>query len=446
MKKVLIIATIMIAAGAFYTVPKVIGGARAYVFGYPLVVMELTRRGMVEAEGVNRFNHNQVFPDHTFREVVRPNTDTLYSSAWLDLTDGPLQLDTPDTAGRYFVIPLMDAWTNVFASIGKRTRGTGAASYLLAGPDWQGDAPTGMELVRAPTNMVWVIGRIQTNGPDDVASVGVLQQGFRLVPLDNPAPSAHLAKKAAPLSPTNAGLDPYAQIENMPAADFLQLLAQLMAEQPATTRDAPYLQQLVGIGLLAGQRYEIERLSSLDAWLLDTGKRLAHAGVRKALDSRTPENGWRVARSGIGNYGIDYGTRTGVAMIGLGALPPEEAIYPNAISDAQGQPLSGEHRYRIHFPPGQTPPVDAFWSLTMYDANGFLVENPIDRYTLGDRDTLVFNEDGSLDVLIQHDAPLGSQDNWLPAPAGEFAVTMRLYLPRDTVLDGSWRVPGIERL
>ena len=232
----------------------------------------------------------------------------------------------------------------------------------------------------------------------------------------------------------------------MQAAEFLQLLAQLMTEQPATLEDAAYLQNLVGIGLLAGQRYEIERLSSLDVWLLDRGKRLAHAGVRRALDSREPENGWRVARSGIGTYGIDYGTRIGVAMIGLGALPPEEAIYPNAISDAQGRPLSGEHRYRIHFPPGQTPPVDAFWSLTMYDENGFLVENPIGRYTLGDRDALALNEDGSLDVLIQHDAPQGSQDNWLPAPAGEFAVTMRLYLPRDTLLDGRWQVPGIIRL
>ena len=153
-----------------------------------------------------------------------------------------------------------------------------------------------------------------------------------------------------------------------------------------------------------------------------------------------------MARAGIGNYGTDYGTRTAVAMIGLGALPPKEAMYPNAMLDGDGRPLSGDNRYRIHFPPGQTPPVDAFWSLTLYDADGFLVDNLIGRYTLGDRDALHFNGDGSLDILIQHAAPEAPKANWLPAPAGNFAVTMRLYLPQATVLDGSWRIPPLERM
>ncbi len=446
MKRVVIIAALVIAAAALYSVPKVLGGARAYVFGYPLVVMELTRRGMVEVQPENNFGHSQVFPDHTFREVVRPNNDTLYSIAWLDLAGGPLRLEVPDTAGRYFVIPLMDAWTNVFATIGKRTRGTGAGSYLLAGPEWYGEPPEGAELVRSPTNMVWIIGRIQTNGPDDVAAVGRLQQGFRLMPLGGPASESLVVSDASQLSQSGDKPDPYSEVEQMSALEFLQLLAQLIIEQPPAAEDAAYLQQLAGIGLLAGQRYDVESLSALDAWLLDKGKQMAHGGVRKALAEREPENGWMVARSGIGTYGTDYGTRTGVAMIGLGALPPEEAMYPNATGDSEGRPLSGSHRYRIHFPPGQTPPVDAFWSLTMYDEDGFLVDNPIGRYTLGDRNALEFNDDGSLDILVQHDAPRGSQANWLPAPEGNFAVTMRLYLPKASVLNGSWQIPGIERL
>lgn len=445
MKRILIFAVLIVLAVAVYSVPKVIGSARAYVFGYPLVLMELTRRDMLNKQRENSFVHNQVFPDHSFREVVRPNNDTLYSIAWLNLAAGPIVLEVPDTAGRYFVIPLMDAWTNVFATIGKRTHGTGVGRYLLTGPGWEGVAPAGLEPVAAPTNMVWVIGRIQTDGPDDVAAVAELQQGFRLTTVGATETHTAVETEANQLSPAEGDTDPYARIEKMPASEFLQLLAQLMIDQPPAVEDSAYLAQLTGIGLLAGQRFEVEKLSALDAWLLDQGKEMAHNRVKAALESRGLENGWAVARAGIGNYGTDYGQRAGVAMIGLGALPAEEAVYPNAMLDGDGRTLSGEYSYRIHFPPGQTPPVDAFWSLTMYDADGFLVENPINRYTLGDRDELHFNEDGSLDIVIQHSAPESPTANWLPAPAGKFSVTMRLYLPHSNVLDGSWPLPPLER-
>jgi len=444
MKRLLIVLVLFAAAIAVYSVPKVIGGARAYVFGYPLVLMELTRRSMVEQAPENMFAHNQALPDHNFRQVVRPNNDTLYSVAWLNLAAQPLVLELPDTAGRYFVIPLMDAWTDVFATLGKRTRGTGAGRYFLTGPDWEGTVPGGLERVAAPTNMVWIIGRVQINGPDEVAELARLQQGFRLTdPAGSPASSAADADR---MGQGESHSDPSAEIEQMSGSEFLQLLAQLMIDQPPRAEDANYLSKLAGIGLLAGQRFEAERLSGLEAWSLDLGKKLAHNRIKAALDSRELENGWAVARSGIGNYGTDYGTRAAVAMIGLGALPPEEAMYPNAMVDGDGRPLSGDNDYRIHFGPGQTPPVGAFWSLTMYDADGFLVDNPIGRYTLGDRDALHFNSDGSLDVLIQHTAPEADKANWLPAPAGKFAVTMRLYMPEAGVLDGSWRVPPLERM
>lgn len=446
MKRLLIVAVLVLAAVAVYSVPKVIGGARAYVFGYPLVLMELTRRAMVYEQPENSFAHNQVFPDHNFREVVRPNNDTLYTSAWLNLAAGPVLLEVPDTAGRYFVIPLMDAWTNVFATIGKRSRGTGEGRYLLTGPGWEGAVPAGLVPVTAPTNMVWIIGRIQTNGRDDVAAVAELQQGFRLTGLDGSEAHSAAVTEANQLVQSKVDTDPYARIVQMSASEFLQLLAQLMVDQPPAAEDANYLAQLTGIGLLAGQRFEVEKLSALEAWLLDQGKKLAHNRVRAALESRELENGWAVARAGIGSYGTDYGARTGVAMIGLGALPTEEAIYPNAMLDGDGRPLSGDHSYRIHFPPGQTPPVDAFWSLTMYDGDGFLVDNPIGRYNLGDRDALHFNADGSLDILIQHTAPESPRANWLPAPPDRFAVTMRLYLPQASALDGGWQIPPLERL
>lgn len=442
MRRLLIVLVLFAAAIAFYSVPKVIGGARAYVFGYPLVLMELTRRSMVQEIPENTFAHSEALPDHTFRQVVRPNNDTLYSIAWLDLAAEPLVLELPDTAGRYFVIPLMDAWTDVFATIGKRTRGTGAGRYFLTGPDWDGTVPVGLEHVAAPTNMVWIIGRVQINGPDDIAALARLQQGFRIADSDGSVANS----TADRVVPGENDSDPSAQVEQMSGGEFLQLLAQIMIDQPPREEDASYLSKLAGIGLLAGQRFEIENLSGLEAWSLDLGKNLAHNRIKAALDSRELENGWAVARTGIGTYGTDYGTRTAVAMIGLGALPPEEAMYPNAMVDGDGSPLSGDNNYRIHFGPGQTPPVGAFWSLTMYDADGFLVDNPIGRYTLGDRDPLHFNSDGSLDILIQHTVPEADEANWLPAPAGKFAVTMRLYMPETEVLDGSWQVPPLERI
>ena len=442
MRRLLIVLVLFAAAIAFYSVPKVIGGARAYVFGYPLVLMELTRRSMVQEIPENTFAHSEALPDHTFRQVVRPNNDTLYSIAWLDLAAEPLVLELPDTAGRYFVIPLMDAWTDVFATIGKRTRGTGAGRYFLTGPDWDGTVPVGLEHVAAPTNMVWIIGRVQINGPDDIAALARLQQGFRIADSDGSVANS----TADRVVPGENDFDPSAQVEQMSGGEFLQLLAQIMIDQPPREEDASYLSKLAGIGLLAGQRFEIENLSGLEAWSLDLGKNLAHNRIKTALDSRELENGWAVARTGIGTYGTDYGTRTAVAMIGLGALPPEEAMYPNAMVDGDGSPLSGDNNYRIHFGPGQTPPVGAFWSLTMYDADGFLVDNPIGRYTLGDRDPLHFNSDGSLDILIQHTVPEADKANWLPAPAGKFAVTMRLYMPETEVLDGSWQVPPLERI
>ena len=191
----------------------------------------------------------------------------------------------------------------------------------------------------------------------------------------------------------------------------------------------------------------MEQPGPLDAMLLDLAKNLTDKGLKKSLEQgRELENGWAVQRDTIGDYGTNYAVRAAVAMVGLGALPPAEASYPNTSRDSEGGLLAGDYSYRLHFPAGQTPPVNAFWSLTMYDEDGFLVANPIGRYTLGDRDKLTFNEDGSLDLLIQHEAPAANQSNWLPAPKGRFALTMRLYSPKEAFLSGRWQLPAVERI
>lgn len=436
------IALVLLLACVYLALQQVKAAAQAYVYGYPLVLMDLTRQALGNGEPINGFTHVRAFPDHTFRNVVRPNNDTLYSIAWLDLSTEPVVLSVPDTQGRYYVMPLMDAWTNVFAKVGKGNYGTQSGDYLIAGPGWRGAIPDGLVPITSPTNMVWMIGRIQTNGRDDVPVVARLQDQFHITPLQRwgsgkptPAVIAGQDKKAAAHNPKQ-------QIKEMKGVEFYSRLARLMAEQPAAPEDVNMLATMAGIDLVPGETFSP---GILRAWLLDFAKRVTHEGIVKQLASDPVlENGWSVHRAIIGNYGEHYGVRTGVAMVGLGALPPEEAVYPNTKVDGAGRPLTGANAYKIHFPAGKVPPADAFWSITVYDTEGFLVANPIGRYALGGRDPLVFNPDGSLDLYIQHAAPQQFASNWLPAPEGDFALTMRIYLPGDSFLDGSWLMPTVE--
>ena len=434
-----VVATFLLG---FYSLQYVRTAAQAYVYGYPLVLMEKTRVAMADNSAPNGFSHAQVFPDHNFRKVIRPNNDTLYSIAWLDLSHEPVILSVPDTEDRYYVMPLMDAWTNVFARIGKGTTGTGAGDYLLAGPQWSGDAPDGMEIIRAPTAMVWMLGRIQTNGRKDMAAVGQLQQQFQLTQLSKWASGEAIVATMQTSADQDKSSDPYLEITQMSGVEFFAKLAALMGGQLPAEADGPMLETLAGLGLVPGEAFSA---GPVKRYLLDYAKAQTHEAILRELARNSElENGWGVRRELIGSYGTYYGVRAGVAMIGLGALPPEEAVYPNARVDANGETLNGSNRYRIHFPAGKTPPSGAFWSVTMYDHEGFLVDNPIGRYAIGDRDPLQFNPDGSLDLLIQHEKPAAMESNWLPAPKGTFALTMRIYLPGKDFLDASWKLPPIE--
>ena len=439
---------LLITAPGWYAFQQVKRGSSAYLFGYPLVLMDMTRGSMLRSDSdANQFRHHQLFPDHTFRNVVRPNNDTLYSIAWLDLREQPLVLSAPDTQGRYYVMPLMDAWSNVFATLGKRLNGTGAAHYTITGPDWTGEVPEGTLQVASPTNMVWMIGRIQTNGRSDIPAVAALQAQFTLTPLNRWSVRQANPVLAQAQSDTQSKQDPYDVIAQMTAVEFFSRLAALMATQPAAAADGPAIENLAELGIVPGQPFDTEQLNGLDQFLLNQALKLTRAGIKRKLEGDRPlENSWLVQRDTIGSYGTNYPVRAAVASFGLGALPPAEAAYPNTTLDSAGRPLNGEHGYRLHFEKGETPPGKAFWSLTLYDETGFLVDNPLQRYTLGDRDSLTYNADGSLDILVQHTAPAANTTNWLPAPKGKFALTMRIYAPQQRFLDGSWTLPSVERV
>ncbi len=427
-------------------------GAQAYLFGYSIVVMDLTKKSMTDPNHgrapINHFAHIQGFPDHEFRLVVRPNNDTLYSNAWIDLSKEPLVLSVPDTAGRYYVMPFMDAWTNVFASVGKRETGTGPGHYLVAGPDWRGEVPADTKFIRSPTNMTWLIGRIQTNTEKDFKNVYKLQNKITLTPLSRwgsgKANKGYYIRDKGSKTPRD---NPSLMVERMSVETFFSKLSLLMGEHPQAILDAPVLETLAKFNIEPGKPFEINSLGFFRRLLLNKAVDLSRDKLKQIADSdRSTENNWGVVREGIGVYGDNYQIRAFVSLIGLGALTPKEAAYPNSQKDRDGQPLSGKNRYRIHFDAGKTPPVDAFWSLTVYDKEGFLIKNPINRYAIGDRDPLKYNEDGSLDILIQYEQPTQNASNWLPAPSDLFAVTLRLYMAKENFLNGDWKLPPIERI
>jgi hypothetical protein len=430
-------------------------GVEAYIYFYPLVLMDLTRRQLTNIEAgkipgrgpMNTFSHIRGFPPADFKEVVRPNFDTLYSSAWLDLTKGPLILSAPDTGARYHLLPMLDMWTDVFAVPGKRTTGTAAANFAVVPPGWQGDLLANMQKVQSPTPYVWIIGRTQTNGARDYAAVNKVQDGYTITPLSQWGKTPE---------PVNAVIDPSVDMKTppldltnkMPASAYFNYAAELMKLNPPHVTDWSTIARLQRIGIERGKSFAYEKLDPATQQALDK----AAGDALKNMYAKIPTlarvvNGWQMNTDSMGVYGNYYLKRAIVAMVGLGANQPDDAIYPIAAADANGKPLKGEHNYILHFNKEELPPVNAFWSVTMYDEAGFTAPNSIDRCAIGDRDDLKYNADGSLDLYFQHENPgPGKESNWLPSPSsGTLGVTMRLYAPKAQALDGRWNPPTIRQ-
>jgi hypothetical protein len=427
----------------------------AYTYLLPLVVMETTRRQMTNAAPdtapgrgpMNSFTHIRAFPTAEFRAVVRPNFDTLYSLAWLDLSAGPMVVSTPDTGGRYVVTALYDMWTNAFAAPGWRTSGTRAASWALTPPGWVGSLPDGVRAIAAPTPTVWVIVRTQTNGPADYDAVHAVQAGYTVQPIATWGQEA--PPVAAPVDPAvDMATEPLRQVLALSATEFFDLGARLMGTHAPALSDWSLIERIGRLGIVPGQPFDLDPLAPEARAALDAAPAATLAHLRGLVPTMARlANGWTMNTDSMGVYGNFYVKRAIVAMIGLGANSAEDAIYPLQVADADGHPATGEHRYALRFAADQLPPVDAFWSVTMYDAEGFQVANPINRFALGDRDTLTYDSDGSLTIHIQPDEPADlSTANWLPAPTGAFGLCLRLYAPRPEALDGRWNPPALTRV
>ncbi len=426
----------------------------AYLYFYPLLSMDLTRKQATNvAPGkeigkapMNTFASFPAYPSADDKRVVRMNFDTLYSSAWLDLTSGPVVVSAPDTAGRYYLLPMLDMWTDVFASPGWRTTGTEAANFLVTPPGWTGTVPPGMTRIEAPTPFVWIIGRTQTDGPQDYDAVHKIQAGYKVTPLSQwgraPKPVA------ARIDPTvDMKTPPKVQVERMPAAQFFAYAAELLKLIPPHLTDQPMIALLKKIGIEPGKSFQMDKLDpdirdalsrapeealDLMEWKLKTMGRIA--------------NGWLMDTDTVGVYGNDYLKRALIAQQGLGANLPEDAVYPLDLVDDTGKALDGAERYTLRFGREATPPALAFWSITLYDAEGFPVANPLNRFALSSWMPFKYNADGSLDLYVQNQSPGADKEtNWLPTPKGAFSLTMRIYAPRAEVLLGQWNPPPVQR-
>ncbi len=416
---------------------------RAYIYAYPLVLLEAT----MSALPVNRLMHVSAFPDADFRLIVRPNSDTLYTNAWIDVSGEPMLIHVADSGGRFYLLQFMDAWTETFADPGKRTTGTGDAWFAVVGPGWTGKLPSNVIRLDAPTNQVWLLARTQTNGASDYDNVHAFQRGMRLVALSEFPGTPQTAGTVQP-SRAAGGMPPPDRIKAMDPAAFFAAFARAMKSNPPHAADSAVVHDLSRIGLVPGQDFDAARLTAEQLAAFNLGVRSAMARIEGFVGSGAAiKPGWTSFQGTIGRYGTNYVARAVTARVAIGANPAEDAVYISSSADSAGRVFSGSTRYRMHFDAPNLPPVLAFWSVTAYDKDGYFIANPISRYAIGDRDPLHFNADGSLDLYIQNENPgPDRQSNWLPSGNGPFNLTFRLYWPKPPILDGSWHAPPVEEV
>jgi hypothetical protein len=425
-----------------------------YIYGYPLLTLEMTRRVTTNINApvglrapMGQFAHARKYPPITYRDIPGANADTLYSSAWLDLAKEPYVLKIPDAEGRYFMIPMLDGWTDVFQAPGTRTTGDKAQTYVITGPHWKGELPKGVTHYKSATNMVWIVGRTYTTGTEqDYEKVHSFQDKLSLIPM-----SAYGKQYTPPNGKVDPDIDMKTptkdQVIKMDAAAYFKLLATLMKDNPPTPSDAPMVAQMAKIGLLPGKDWDISTLDPAIAQEVATAPKAALAKIMAfAPNAGKVVNGWQITLP-AGVYGTDYLRRALLNLLGPGWNLPADAVYLTARVDGEGKALSGAHEYVVHFAKGEQPPVKGFWSMTMYDPEGFFVPNPLDRVNLSQQSKFNLNGDGSLDLYVQKDSPGKDKEaNWLPSPEGDFALFLRLYWPNEnapSILDGSWVPPPV---
>ncbi len=438
-------------------------GLDAYVYGYSLITTDVTRVQMSNVDKLdmehlrapmNQFVNVPRYPPADYRGVSAPNADTLYSVAWLDLAE-PQVFSHPDMGGRFHLFPMVDLWMTIFASPGTRTGDDKAASYLITGPGWKGEVPKGMKQIQATTRYIVILGRIYADGTEpDYKAANALQAQYKITPL-----SAWGKSFVYTAPPVNA--DPGVSMTDKPqeailalgTAGYFDMMARLMCkDSPAYPADAPMLAKMARIGVVPCKPFKLDQLDlAVQAALKD----LPEAALKTIGDSKGSMGemvaGWEITK-GLGVYGTDYMKRAVVAAFGWPANVQEDAVYPYTETDSAGKKLTGANKYTLTFAKGQTPPVNGFWSITMYeiDQGWWFVPNPLNKFTVSPRNNLKTNPDGSITLYFQNESPGKDKEaNWLPAPKGEFLPMLRMYWPSEkapSILNGTWTPPAVKRV
>ena len=478
----------------------------AYIYGYPLITFDMARKQQTNVDRPDEQHApmNQMIKMRTYLPIdnhccAAPNADTLYTIAWLDVYNEPLILTIPEIKDRYYIVPLLDGFSEVIKVISSINDGSKAQTLAITGPGWSGTLPDGVIEVKSTTAIVWLLARIYSTGtPEDYKIVNDIQDQFELVPL-----SAY----GKPYTPPAGEVDPdfdmktaaRALVNNMDVYAYFDYLARLLKTNPPKPEDAEMVEKLVKIGLVPGedfdpsallgveaqviqtvpavafgelgtepdvharahfsqgvgdiseQNFDTSKLGALDKKLIKLAPKIGLLKMAMKLKQTETTNGWLYFTEGVGNWGTDYVLRGMGNLLGPGWNRAQDAVYPLALKDEDGNDYDGsKYNYVMHFDKGMLPPVDGFWSLTMYDKDLFFVPNAIDRYNVSQDDTFITSPDGSVDLYLQADSPGADKEaNWLPAPRGEFKLVLRVYGPSKTqpsILDGSWSPPPVKRV
>jgi hypothetical protein len=451
---VAVLALVAIAIVFFRSDPRQQIAREAYIYGYPLVTMDLTRRQETNVRDpddahapMGQLVKLRAYPAVDNHTAAAPNADTLYTMVWLDVSTEPWVFSIPDMGDRFYIMPMLSGYNEVFFVAGTRGTGGKAQQYVVTGPGWSGALPEGLKQVKSPTALVWILGRVYCTGtPEDYQAVHALQDQFAAVPLSS---------YGKPYKPLPGVVDDKfdmktavrKQVNAMSLEEFFDYFARLLKTNPPKPEDAPLMVRMARIGIVPGQDLERTKLPTLGGKL---DPKIALLEMVEVLKTTKAINGWLYWNTNAGTYDTDYLQRAMVTLIGPGLNFPQDAVYPFSEKDEHGEKYDGaSHNYVIHFDKGGLPPVKGFWSLTMYDPEFFFVPNPINRYSLSQRNTFVTNPDGSVDFYLQAESPGSDKEaNWLPAPKGKFVPMLRLYWPTDTapsILDGSWKPPALKR-
>ena len=424
----------------------------AWVFGMPLVYIEKqidtvthTTKPQGPLAPINQFAHYREFPDASNRSVVGLNVDTLYSLGALDLAQEPFVLSIPEMGNRFWLMQLIDAWNNVPHAPGSRTVGGKGGNFAIVGPNWKGTLPPGLTELRIPTNLVLIGGRTYTANKDDYPAVHALQDQYKLVPLSQWG-KAYTPPDNVPLKPGVDAKTPVpTQVLAMSPEDYFNRLNALLVTNPPEPSDPATMTRIAKLGIAPGASFKMAAFSPEVRKAIEDGVAAGQKQMREAKRGKEV-NGWDITLD-MGRYGTNYPYRASWTFYGVGGNLAEDAVYPFAAKDGEGKTLDAANKYTLRFTKAEIPPVNAFWSLTMYDAESYLVPNSINRYALGDRSGMKFGDDGSLTIYIQNEDPgADKQANWLPAPKqGEFRLALRLYAPKKEVADGTWTPPPIKR-